>query len=103
MTKEFDLTKLSPRDRSRVVYARIIWNSIGEVHGDGTRGASPLEIAAKVEEALRSGEMPYLPSNVAAGSRIRNLPTVIEEKLDEIMMFDDSGTMVKEGFRYYCP
>ena len=103
MTRELDLGKLSPRDRSRIVYARIIWNSISEVHEDGTRGASPLEIAAKVKEALQCGEMPHLPSNVAAGSRIRNLPAVIEEKLDEIMMFDNSGTMVKEGSRYYCP
>jgi hypothetical protein len=73
------------------------------VHEDGIRGASPLEIAKKISEAIESGEMPHLPSNVAAGSRIRNLPAVIEEKLDEIMMFDVSGTMVKEGFRYFCP
>ena len=100
---EYDLTKLSPRERSRVVYGRILWGSISEVRPDGTRGASPLEIATKIEEALLSGKMPHLPSNLAAGSLIRGLPTVIEEKLDEIMELDGSHTMVKEDSRYFCP
>ena len=100
---EYDLSKLSPVERSRVLCGRIFWNSITEVRQDGTKGATPSEIANKIEGALASGEIPYLPSDFAAGSLIRGLPAVIQEKLEEIMTFDGSRTMVKEGSRYYCP